>query len=421
MAKRRRKKKNKLLSALLTLAIISVVSFGGYQTWQTNTKAGGQNVTVEIDGKAVSFNDQVGRPYIDGASRTQVPLNAAMTAFGAQVTWDDSIKTATVKKDNTTVKVPVGKHYILVNGAKQTIDTEAKIVHDRTYLPIAHVLCAFGATVGWDADAYRVIVMTGHVVTVHFIDVGQGDATLIDNGQTEILIDAGNNKDGKKVVDYIKPYVDGKLDYVVATHPDADHIGGLDDVLKAYDVGRIIDSGDKKSSATYREYYEAAMAEKGCQFTYDEDETIPLADGVNFRVIETGDNYKDSNDNSVVTMLVYKDVSVLFTGDMESQAEKASLSKFSDVDVLKAGHHGSKTSSSAAFLSVVKPEYVVVSSGKNNKYGHPSAAALQRFFNCGAKVYGTYKSGNVVMMTNGTVYDFNTSKTLSMLDAGSKQ
>ncbi|MBE6021544.1 MAG: MBL fold metallo-hydrolase [Clostridiales bacterium] len=383
-------------------------------------------VNINIDGKGVEFNEVYGEPFIDAANRTQVPLRITMESCGCEVNWDDARKTALVEKDGILVEVPVGSSYILVNGVKRQNDTVAVIKDSRTYLPIRAVLEAFGAKVDWDPSTQTVIVtMEGDSetavekknLTVHFIDVGQADAIFLDYGTTEILVDGGNNKDGDTVSAYIKPYVDYSLDYIIATHPDADHVGGLDIVINDYEVDQIIDSGFIKNTATANSYYNAAAAE-GCEFIYDKDMTINIGGAVTVKIIETGDNYESANDNSVIALVSYGDFKLLLTGDMGSTVEEKNLNKFSDVDVLKVGHHGSRYSTSAAFLRTVKPEAAVVSAGIGNSYDHPHKETLQRLLDRGTKVYGTSKSGNVVLTTSGSGYSFSTNKTMNIGDAG---
>ena len=183
---------------------------------------------------------------------------------------------------------------------------------------------------------------------------------LIDCGETEVLIDGGNNGAGDEVVSYLTPYIDGKLDYLIATHPDADHVGGLDAVLEAFEVGEVIDSGRKSDTDTYKDYWAAVQAE-GCTISYGEDRIIPLSSLAALSILETGNDWEDSNDCSVVAQLTCGNVQVLFTGDMSQQVETKLLPLFGDIDVLKVSHHGSDTASCAEFLSVVKPEYAVIS------------------------------------------------------------
>ena len=135
-------------------------------------------------------------------------------------------------------------------------------------------------------------------------------------------------------------------------------------------------------------------------------------------IIETGDDWASSNDCSIVAQLTCGNVQILFPGDMTETVEKQLLPLFGDIDVLKVAHHGSATSTTAEFLSVVKPEYAVVSYGLNNSYHHPALPTLQRLFAAGTTVYGTGKSGTVVLTTDGWTYSFNTTQALTAADAG---
>ncbi len=398
----------RILPLLLALSLCLPVAAGATQT-----------VGVTIDGQAVAFDDTYGYPFIDSAGRTQVPFRVTLETFGCTVDWNNDTRTAWAEKDGVVVEVPIGQAYILVNGRQVPIDTTSLIQGDRTYLPIRAVLEAFGAYVTWNNDTRQVVATTGlPLVRVHFIEVGQGDATLIDAGELEILIDGGTNKAGPRLVEYLTGHVDGILDYVIATHPDHDHIGGLDDVLTAFQVGEIIDSGYPNTTQSWVDYWAAVEAEPDCLLSFDEDRVIPLNETAYLEIIETGDHWTASNDMSVIAQLVCGEVEVLFTGDMTATAERESLALFRDVDVLKVGHHGSKSSTSQEFLEVIRPEYAVASYKTGNSYGHPTAVVLQRLFDFGTTVYGTGKSGNVVLTTNGLDYSFNTTNSLTLADAG---
>jgi competence protein ComEC len=377
---------------------------------------------IKIDDQNVQFTEASGLPFIDKANRTQVPFRQTMEAFGCTVSWDAVNKIAIAEKNGITVKVPIGVSYITKDGQKIPNDTAALIKDNRTYLPIRAVLEAFNADVSWDSSVQTVVVYSekGQKMTIHFIDVGQGDSIFIDYGNYEALIDAGNNADGSLVVDYIKPYVDGDLDLMIATHAHEDHIGGLDDVLNAYQVDEIIDSGDTATSVTYNDYYTAASSEPNCTYMADEDMTIDLGNGASLKIIEAIDGDSNANNNSVMALLDYNNFEALFPGDSESAAEAACLHKLYDVDVLKAGHHGSRTASSRSFLNVIKPETVIISAGLGNQYGHPHLESLQRFAGIGASVYGTFKSGTIVLTTYGNSYSLNTSNKVTLSDAEDK-
>lgn len=409
-------KKKKLLSLLLSIAVTFSVAVPAFSV----PAFAADSIGVDINGVPVQFTESSGNVFIDSQNRTQVPLRATMEAYGCDVQWDASTRTGIVSKGGKTVTVPIGQKYITLNGNRIENDTAAVIQNNRTYLPIRAVVEAFGGYVDYDSATRTVEIDSQHpLLKVHFIDVGQADAALIDIGEVEVLIDAGNNSDGSTVVNYIRPYVDGELDLVIETHPDADHIGGMDDVLAAYEVGGAIISGDTSDTATFRDFYNALQNEPDCIYAEDADATIPLGYyDAYLNIVETGDNYSDSNDNSVVVELVYNNVKTLFTGDMSSDVENSNLSKFEDVDVLKVGHHGSAYSTSTAFLNVVKPEFAIISAGTGNNYGHPAASTLQRLFNINAKVLGTFKSETISLSTNGIDYNLNKSDYLTLSDAG---
>jgi len=166
--------------------------------------------------------------------------------------------------------------------------------------------------------------------------------------------------------------------------------------------------------------YINSVQKENCIFEYDSDITIDIGNGAYIKIIETGDNWDNSNDMSVVTELVYGNTKVPFTGDISSTVEENSISKFNNIDVLKLAHHGSKSSTSNSFLNVTKPQYAVVSADSNNKYGHPTSDALQRLFNSNTKVLGTFKSGNIILNINSDTFSFNKSNYLTLNDAGAK-
>lgn len=401
----------KALSIIITALVLTVSSFPAYAT------------NISIDDKNVQFTEATGAPFIDQASRTQVPFRQTMEAFGCTVSWDSVNKVAIAEKNGITVQVPIGASYIIKDGQQIKNDTAALIKDSKTYLPIRAVLEAFGADISWNSKTQTVVAYSekGPKVTIHYIDVGQGDSILIDFGEYEALIDAGNNGDGDLVVNYIKPYVDGDLDLMIATHTHEDHIGGLDDVLNAYQVDEIIDSGDTATTVTYNDYYAADSSEPNCTYIADQDMAIDMGSGATLKIIEALDGDSNANNDSVIALLNYNHFSALFPGDSEGKAEAACLNELSDVDVLKAGHHGSRTASTQSFLNVVKPETVIISAGLGNQYGHPHLEALQRFAGVGASVYGTFKSGSIVLTTYGNSYTLNTSMKVTLSDAGDQE
>ncbi len=310
---------------------------------------------------------------------------------------------------------PIGIYLIKHNKKIKKKKRQALIRYSLTGWTI--VLSAVLSYLGWiprpeyhSVDAYEsdqfATRPSGLNLEVHFIDIGQGDATLIVYDDFHILIDGGNNGTEEKLLDYLDKQQVDDIEILVATHPDADHIGGLAEVIDHYDVHLIIDSGESHSSQTYKNYYEAVKRQqaRGAIYLEDADFIFPLSEQITFEIIETGDDNGDRNNNSVVAKLSYSEIDFLFTGDMESKTEQKILDRQLEAEILKAGHHGSKTSSSNEFLDVVKPETVIISAGLNNSYGHPHRPLIDRLKHYTDDIYVTYEKGHIVVTTDGTDY-----------------
>ncbi|WP_027399292.1 stalk domain-containing protein [Anaerovorax odorimutans] len=375
---------------------------------------------IEIDGQQVKFNNDYESPFVDEANRMQVPFRAVMEQFGATVHWDEEGQVAIAEKNGIRVEIPIGKNYIYKNSEIIPNDTAAIIKDNRTYLPIRCVLEAFGASVRWDENKDTVVVLSNadNIMYIHFIDVGQGDSIFIDYNDFEILIDGGMKNSSKKVIEYIKPYLDGDLDLVLATHEHQDHIGGLIDVLKAYEVDEIIDNGRTASTDIYKEYISAVNSEPNCNYLTVTDTAIDMGNRALFKILPMDNIYDTPNENSIVSYIDYNNVKVLFMGDLETTVERDNLDKFFDVDVLKVGHHGSRTATSQEFLDIVKPEVSIISAGIDNDFYLPNENVISRLLQAGSSLYGTFRSGDIIMSTDGTTYSFNVSNNLTANDAG---
>ncbi|MBQ7799267.1 MAG: MBL fold metallo-hydrolase [Oscillospiraceae bacterium] len=242
---------------------------------------------------------------------------------------------------------------------------------------------------------------------VHFIDVGQGDSALISCGGVNILIDAGENNKGDEVLLKLKELNIECLDYVIGTHAHSDHIGGLDTVLNGVEVKNIIlsDLPDKliPNTKTYSDLLDAIVENEVNLIAAEVGASYKIGEGKLTLLAPVNNKYSDLNDWSIVARFEFGQTRFLFTGDAEEGAEEDILYGGADLaaTLLKAGHHGSSTSSSQKFLDAVDPEIVVISVGEGNSYGHPNTEALTRFASIGAEVYRTDIDGDITAVSDG--------------------
>jgi len=243
---------------------------------------------------------------------------------------------------------------------------------------------------------------------VNFFDVGQGDAIFIETAQgQQILIDGGP---GNVILEKLAkelPFWDRTIDLIILTHPELDHLSGLIEVLKNYQVENILWTGVVRETAVYQEWEKAIKAEGAKIFIARAGQKIISGKSIleilcPFDEIEE-EIFKDSNNTSIVAKLVFGNTSFLFTGDIGKSQEKEIISRGEDIDsdVLKVPHHGSKTSSSEEFIRGVSPEIAIISVGKDNKYGHPHQEVLDILNKYGINVLRTDRDGDIKIFSDG--------------------
>lgn len=251
--------------------------------------------------------------------------------------------------------------------------------------------------------------------SVHFIDVGQADSALILCENEAVLIDAGDVDSYAAIDAYLKAQNVKQLKYFILTHAHADHIGSADDVLKNYAVENVIMPKYSEENMPTSKVYEDllyALSDSGAKVLAAKAGHTYNLSGCSFSVYAPNKDYKELNDSSVVVRFTYGETNFLFQGDAEKASENDVLAAGFDVraDVLKMGHHGSKTSSTEKYLRAVSPKLAVISCGENNSYKLPSDSVLQRLTALGIEYRRTDRNGTIVVMSNGKEITVQTEK-----------
>ena len=251
------------------------------------------------------------------------------------------------------------------------------------------------------------------LLKIYFFDIGQGDAIFIESpsGQ-QVLIDGGPDNTVLQKLGEVMPFYDKDIDLVILTHPHTDHMVGLINVFERYEVKNIVEAKESYNSGEFKAWEEAVRNENANNLEAIAGKEIDLGGGAIITILHpfrsvAGTSPSNPHDDVVVAMLRYGEFEAILTGDMEAKVERRLILEGYDLDsdVLKAGHHGSKTSSSEEFLTAVSPEVAVIQVGAKNRYGHPSPEILERLDNYGIKVYRNDLGGDIKLVSDGNLFE----------------
>lgn len=254
-------------------------------------------------------------------------------------------------------------------------------------------------------------VTSENTLKVTFLDVGQADSILLESAGHYMLVDAGNNEDGPKLVTYLEEQNITSFDYVIGTHPHEDHIGGLDDIIRNFGVKTFYMPDVVTTTKTFEDVLNALEENNISLSIPNKNDKFKLGDAT-IKVLYVGnDEENDLNDTSIVLKVAYQNVSFLLTGDASTKVEENLDRKDLESTVLKVGHHGSSTATDEEFLNLVNPTYAVISVGKDNQYEHPHTTVLNTLASHNITTYRTDEDGTIQMITDGTNIEINTIKT----------
>lgn len=361
------------------------------------------DVKILVDGKVL----ECAQPPVIRDGTTLVPMRDVFEGLGASVEWNGDTRSASGTYNNTKLTVYADNGKILKNGEELKLTATPIIVNDRLLIPLRAVAEAFGYSVMWRGEDYTVSISTDAVMKIHFLDCGQADSIFIElpDGKC-MLIDAAESSFGETLEAYIRSLGYFHIDYVAATHPHSDHIGGMEHILKNFSVGHFYMPEVSHNTKTFEKMLDA-LEMNGCECMYISRGSIIEDSIYSLRVLSPAkDSYSRMNDYSAVIKLDYKGVSVVFSADAEIGAEQEMADGTIDIDadVLKIGHHGSATSTCDLYLDAVSPKDAIISVGKDNSYGFPSALVNARLENREINIHRTDIDGNIFMTTDGYVY-----------------
>lgn len=272
--------------------------------------------------------------------------------------------------------------------------------------------CGGGSTAASGGTSAKADGGKSSTLTVRMLDIGQGDSFLLEKDGKFVMIDTGDIEHRDAIVQLLKKYHVKTISKIIITHPHADHLGGMNAIFKNFKVESIYDDGMPSGTASYKNYLKQIEANKIPYKSLKAGDELNFFDGVKFKVLGPVKKIKDQkgnsdfNNNSIVGRLTYGNFSMMFTGDAEKEEEASILSQKGTFksDVLKVGHHGSRTSTSPDFLKAVAPREAFISCGQGNDYGHPHKVTVDKLNKAKVHIYRTDRDGTVTLTTTGKEY-----------------
>ena len=247
-------------------------------------------------------------------------------------------------------------------------------------------------------------------LTISYIDVGQADSILIRDNGVNMLIDAGNNEDGEKLVTYFKSLGISEFKYVIGTHAHEDHIGGMDDIINNFKIDNFYMPNAITTTATFEDVLDA-LAKNNVKLETPEIDSSFTLNTSRIDILYTGTDTTNLNNTSIICKLTYGNNKFLFMGDAPTSSEDKIINKDISANVIKIGHHGSSYSSGKKFLKTVNPQYAIISVGHNNTYNHPNEKTLTKLNDLNIKVYRTDEDGTIILSSDGNNITFKEEKT----------
>ena len=316
------------------------------------------------------------------------------------------------------------KHWVFGNGKRVSFRRVCSVIC-AVVIVIFSTVISLGEQFNWPLPTWHdLFVMTGlrddlslgeDQFRITVFDRGNADCILLQTGDRFALIDAAEDDDADKFALYLQRQGIDRLDYVIATHPDADHIGGMDEIVNSTDIGTFMmpymPEDYEVTTAAYEKLLTALVEKEITPLAPEHGQTFIFGNAV-IKILSGISQYEDTNDQSIVCMITFGDTRFLMMGDAGSKVEKELLASGIDLkaDVLKAGHHGSRYSSSKDFLEAVSPSYTLITSGLGNSYNHPHKETLNNLRDVNSKIYRNDLNGKITVLSDGKTVTVTTEK-----------